>query len=91
MKKHLIIEITPEELSELIQSSVEASLSKFKEELQPNDPDELMSRKEAAKYLQISLTTLWHWMRDGKVKYYKNGSKIYFKRQELVDSLNQTE
>lgn len=87
MKEIRIVQMNPEELKELIHSSVKEILNEFKEELRPKEPDELLSRKQAAKLLQISLTTIYHWMRDDKIKYYKKGNKVYFRRSELLKGL----
>jgi len=48
---------------------------------------ELLSRKEAAQFLSISLSTLKNWTYSKVIKGYKLGGKIYYKKQELMKSL----
>ncbi|MGQ8335812.1 helix-turn-helix domain-containing protein [Sunxiuqinia sp. A32] len=87
MKEILVLELTPQELKEMIHITVKAALSEFKEELRPKEPEELLTRKEVVKLLQISLTTLYHWTRDGKLKQYKTGGKVYYKKNEVLTAL----
>jgi excisionase family DNA binding protein len=42
-----------------------------------------LSVREAARYLQISEPTLFRWMRDGDVSFYKVGRGTRFKREAL--------
>jgi excisionase family DNA binding protein len=50
-------------------------------------PTELLTRKEAAKLLGVSLVTLNQWTRDGRVKGYHISSRVRYKREELENSL----
>lgn len=50
---------------------------------------ELLTRKEAAEFLSISLSTLKNWTYDKLIKAYKLGGRIYYKRKELVKSLKE--
>ncbi|MDB4271074.1 helix-turn-helix domain-containing protein, partial [bacterium] len=46
-------------------------------------PIELLTREETAKYLKISLSTLWHWSKKGKLTAYGIGNRVYYKRSEV--------
>jgi len=48
---------------------------------------ELMTRKETAKMLSVSLTTLRTWTVRNIIKSYKLGGKIYYKRNEILESM----
>lgn len=50
---------------------------------------ELLTRKEAAILLGISLPTLADWTKTGKVKGYRIASRIRYKRHEIENSLLQ--
>lgn len=52
-------------------------------------PEEFISRKQALEFLKVTSATLWRWEKDGKVKSHGIGSKRYYKRSELEDSLIQ--
>ena len=84
-----IIQITTDELSELINQSISDQLAELKREicLALKEEDEFITRKDAAEFFQISIVCLHDWMKKGIVKHYKMGNRTYFKRSELVQSL----
>ena len=48
---------------------------------------DLMTRKEAANMLSVSLTTLRSWTVQKIIKSYKLGGRIYYKRNEILESM----
>lgn len=52
---------------------------------------EVLTRKQASKFLSISLTTLKTWTKNGLIQAYSLGGRIYYKRSELVNSLQKLE
>ena len=50
---------------------------------------ELLTRKEAAKLLGVSLPTLSDWTKTGKVLGYRIATRIRYKKAELETSLSQ--
>ena len=56
----------------------------------PENPVELLSRFEAAKLLGISLPTLNNYSQDGRLQSYKIGSRIRYKREEVLNALHKT-
>ncbi len=87
MKNSILVQLSPEELTELIKESLKSQIEDIKSELFQNDPDELLTREEACKYFQIDSTTLWHWTKKGKVVAYGIGNRRYYKKAELLESL----
>lgn len=84
----LLQDLTPKELSNLITESVKNQLQEFTISLNSkNENDELLTRDETCEFLKIDSSTLWHWTNKGKVKAYGIGSRRYYKRSELLDSL----
>ena len=86
-----ITEITPQEISELIQSGVKKELDSLsKSILSKNANDEILSREQTAKLLQINLSTLHFWTKANKLKSYGiSGSRRYYKRSEVMEALTQ--
>jgi len=68
-------------------TSIEQDLENIKQNFQPKEPEELMTRKETAEYLKIDSSTLWYWTNKGKVNAYGIGGRRYYKRSELVQSM----
>ena len=46
-----------------------------------------LSRIEAAKYLNVSPSTLFRWTKQGKIPCYGLGNKVYYKQIDLQESL----
>lgn len=55
----------------------------------PKPETELLTRKEAAKLLGVSLVTIQDWTKTGKITGYRIASRIRYKRHELETSLSQ--
>tara|TARA_R110002049_G_scaffold306318_2_gene504603 strand:- start:4667 stop:4951 length:285 start_codon:yes stop_codon:yes gene_type:complete len=89
MKSLQLINTTPEQLVDLIKEGVKIELQALKKELLAKDAnDDLLTREQAAEFLQINLSTLWHYQNRGKVKAYGiSGSRRYYKRSELLAAL----
>lgn len=80
--------VTPDQLTDQITTQITEQLKQLKKELLNKDADdELMTRKEACKLLQIDSSTLWHWTNKGRVKAYGIVNRRYYKRSELMEAL----
>lgn len=89
MKNQIILQgTTPEALANLINENVKAQLVELKKELLNKEAsDELLTREETCKLLQIDSSTLWHWTNKGKVTAYGIANRRYYKRSEIMKSL----
>lgn len=56
---------------------------------QSTDETDLLTPKETADFLRISLPTLWRWQKKGKIKCYGIAGSRYYKRSELLESLTE--
>ena len=83
----LLENLDAESLKELIQDGIKSELQDFKKEISTHDPDELLTRTETCKYLQIDSSTLWHWTNKGRVIAYGIGNRRYYKKAELLKCL----
>ena len=61
----------------------------FQSQQTPKQETELLTRKEAAKLLGVSLPTLSDWTKTGKVLGYRIATRVRYKRAELETSLSQ--
>jgi excisionase family DNA binding protein len=55
----------------------------------PKPETQLLSRKEAAKLLGVSLPTILEWTKTGKITGYRISSRVRYKRSEIESSLSQ--
>jgi len=79
-------------------TNIESLLLSLKHETIPNlsksqetesDPDQLLTKKEAATLLRCATSTIDNWRRIGKIKRYYVGSSVRFKKNELLAAVNQ--
>jgi|TARA_B110000093_G_scaffold94188_1_gene101711 hypothetical protein len=85
----LLQNLNTADLTQLIKDGVKSQLKDFKETFNSHNPDELLTRTETCKFLQIDSSTLWHWTNKGKVIAYGIGNRRYYKKAELLESLKQ--
>ena len=81
------IQVTPDQLQEAILEGVKAQLSELKKELQPKPPADYLTRDEVSKLLKIDLSTVHNWSKQGKLKPYGIGNRVYYKRTEVENSI----
>ena len=77
--------------SELIKQHLNELLRQISEikEIISEMNSELMTRKQVADLLQISLPTLWDWTNKGIIPAYRIGNKVRYKRNEILKVLEQ--
>ncbi len=82
-----LIQITPQELMQLVSSAVNEQLRELKSLLKGQssqvEVEEYLTRKEASKFLKTSLTTINEWQNQGIITHYKLGNKNFYKKSEL--------
>ena len=85
-KNQIIFDVlSKEELQDLIGKSLEEVI---KNNPFNNSPEkELLTRDEACKLLKVDSSTLWRWTNKGKVTAYGIGSRRFYKKEELLNSL----
>lgn len=64
-------------------------LNRSEQPNQSTDETELLTPKETAEFLRISLPTLWRWQKKGKIKCFGIAGSRYYKRSELLESLTE--
>ncbi|WP_324675099.1 helix-turn-helix domain-containing protein [Hymenobacter sp. GOD-10R] len=81
--------ITPAELLEQFRAVVRFELQQVGIAMPTNavETEELLTVKQAAALLNVTVHSIHEWKRIGKLPYSKMGSRTYFKRSELLSSL----
>jgi len=84
-----LINVSQGELTQQIIEGVKPHLENFIKEhfAQQQVGKEFLTRKETAKFFDISLVCLHDWIKKGIVTHYKCGNRTYFNRAELVQQL----
>jgi len=90
METNMLIQISPEQLSEIIISGIREELQKFQSVSgEKSNNKDLMTRKEVCDYLQCSETSLWDWTKKGKIIATKVGKrKVLYRKKDIDTFLN---
>ena len=89
MDKTVFISLPIEDLQTVIIDCVNSCLKLKPKGIPENavQPEDLLTRDEACKFLKVNSSTLWAWTNKGRVKAYGISSRRYYKRTELIDAL----
>jgi len=80
------IVLTVEEFRKILDERLEAAFTRFRVDAQPNQ-DNLVSRKDIARLFGVSLVTVNTWMKEGLLPYHRINRRVYFKKSEVMASL----
>ena len=86
MTNIIFYSLEPDELKQLISDAVLQAVDKPNPQ-QPDQEDQLIKIEEASKLLNVSKATVHAWKKSGLIPFHRISSKIYFKKNEILDSL----
>jgi len=75
-----ITELTKAEIQSIIKEEIRLALSGCN----PKGNEELLSRRDAARYFGVTFPTLNTWEKKGYLKPIRIGSRVYFKKSNLI-------
>lgn len=78
-----MILVSSQELSEIISKAVEAVIKKSPYYSLSTNADELLSREEAANYLNVSTTTITKYVKEGRLRHGGTNRKYLFRKSDL--------
>lgn len=64
-----------------------AIITELKNEFKPKIPEEFLTRNEVAQLLKVNVNTVDRWSKEGQLRRYGLGNKIFFKRSEVEESI----
>ena len=80
--------LTPVSISSLMDGVREIVRAELQQQSRADLSEKLMTAKEAADLLRVSLVTLWQWEKQGRISKYTMGGRTYFKYSELLAGLD---
>jgi hypothetical protein len=91
MENVILSTYTPEQLTGIIHHAVNEAVKTIK--ILPSNPapEKLLTRKETADKLKISLVTLNDWSKRGLIQSYLIGGRVLYKDSEIEASLYKTQ
>lgn len=88
MEKELRVQsTTTEELITELRSRWKEDLENLRIDLQPKSTEEYLTRNEVSQMLKVDLSTVHNWTKEGKLRRYGIGKRIYYKRSEIESAL----
>ncbi len=91
MANKTIIEIENVSVDELVTTITNKVLEGLEIRLeqlqQKKHQEQLLTRTETIQYLKVDSSTLWSWTRNGKLKAYRVGNRVYYKKNEIDEAL----
>lgn len=86
-----VIVVTPVQLKNLIRQAVKECLPEVAQVAHEfpvkSKADDLITRKRACEILGVSLPTLAEFRKQGKLKAYRMGRRVYLKESEVLEAL----
>ena len=84
-----LIVVNPDTLMGMMAEMIDEKLQEFLKlfNSKQNNDEKTFTRKQTAEYLGISLSTLYNWTRDNKIKSHYIGDKVYYKMSEIEKAL----
>jgi len=82
-----IQEFTIDELADAVADKLMLKIEVYLKEYATKNDDTLLSREETIDFLKVDSSTLWNWSRKGKLIPYKIGSRVYYKKLEILEYL----
>lgn len=82
----IIHDVTPDEITSYFKG-LENQIAELKQNFEPKQPAEYLTRAEVAEKLKCDLSTVHNWTKKGKLKPYSIGNRIYYKLSEVEAAL----
>ncbi len=79
------LDLIVKELKEGFREIIREELRGHRPQEPDMNPGERLTRRQAAKFLDISYQTMYNWTRDGIVKEHGAGKKKFYLKRELME------
>ena len=84
---HQQVVLTPVPLNDIMAQVREIVRDELLQKQRADLSEKLLTPKQTAELLQVSLVTLWAWEKQGRVTKYTIGGRTYFKHGEIMQGL----
>ena len=82
-----ITEVSVNELADKVADKLLLKIENYLKQLSKTQNHDLLTRKEVAEYLKISLVTVGTWSKYGIINPIRMGNRIFFKKQDILNTL----
>jgi excisionase family DNA binding protein len=87
MENMILTSVPMDQLQAAISEAVKTEFLKFSTPTLP-EPPAYITRKETAEILGVSLVTLNDWSKAGIVPFYRIGTRVRYKKEEVLNSVS---
>ena len=88
MNNEILTSLSAEELVRTIQDGIKDVLDQKHTNASESEKEEdLLTIEEVQKIFRVSKVTIHKWKQKGLIPYYKMNRRLYFKKSEVIDSL----
>lgn len=87
MDNVILIPFSISALKELIEESISHAIKSYDNNKPQQQQDELLTQKQVCKLLDVSVSSIIKWKKQGLLPYHKVNSRVYYKRNEVVDAM----
>ncbi len=84
-----VIVTSPDELARIVSERVREALGEFEEKYLMCGDFDIISEKDVIEKMRLSRATLFNWRKENKIKGYQIGSKIFYRKSEILSSMEQ--
>jgi hypothetical protein len=89
MEQTIFTSLKVEDFFEMIKKCISDAISlKLKEGDQETPADDLLNIEDIQKIFNVSKVTVHKWKKKGLIPFYKMNRKVYFKKSEIINSMN---
>ena len=88
MQNSIILQnVSTDQLTELIDNVVKTRFNDLKENFQPKQPAEYLTRQTVAQMFSVDISTISNWQKTGKLNPLAISGRVYFLRSDVEASL----
>lgn len=88
---NIALTINANDLRNVVTDIVRDERERVEKEVNERNEKATISRKEAAKMLDVALGTLWRWDKEGYLKSIKVGYKVMYRKSDIEAMLRQSQ
>ena len=74
---------TPADMEDAIRQIIKEEIEDLKQDFQPKEPKEYLTRSEIAEMFSVDISTVHNWTKKGKLIAYGIGNRVYYLRKEV--------
>lgn len=90
MEKIILTQLTETELRQIIRDELKTILVHIDKRIELariSTAEDMVSRKDAAKFLLTSLVTIDKWTRQGKIQGFRIGGRVVYRKKDISEAM----